>query len=211
MAGVLAYRHDRSRSAFVFSMTDGAYNTDKLIEFLTELRAHFTGEKAIVIWDGLMAHRSKAMTAWLATQRDWLHVERLPAYAPELNPIEQVWGNMKSTVLATCAPIPRRGPHRDRVRSDSDRFELRPVSQLPRPHRAFLMIGSHPITETSLTNAGTWRRRRALHCARWPAGCVVLVCSARECGCGRNFAFGTGTGIEGQGAECSSIIESEDI
>ncbi|WP_425607466.1 transposase [Rhodococcus pyridinivorans] len=37
MAGVLAYRPDRSRSAFVFSMTDGAYNTDKLIEFLTEL------------------------------------------------------------------------------------------------------------------------------------------------------------------------------
>lgn len=36
------------------------------------------------------------MTAWPATQRDWLHVERLPAYAPELNPIEQVWGNMKS-------------------------------------------------------------------------------------------------------------------
>ncbi|WP_368680409.1 IS630 family transposase (plasmid) [Rhodococcus opacus] len=104
MAGVLAYRPDRSQSAFVFSMTDGAYNTDKLIEFLTELRAHFAGEKVIVIWDGLMAHRSKAMTAWLATQRDWLHVERLPAYAPQLNPIEQVWGNMKSTELANLCP-----------------------------------------------------------------------------------------------------------
>ncbi|RZL77588.1 MAG: IS630 family transposase, partial [Rhodococcus sp. (in: high G+C Gram-positive bacteria)] len=62
------------------------------------------GEKLILIWDGLMAHRSKAMTAWLATQRDWLHVERLPAYAPELNPIEQVWGNMKSTELANLCP-----------------------------------------------------------------------------------------------------------
>lgn len=105
MAGVLAYRPDRSESAFVFSMTDGSYNTDKLIEFLTELRAHFTGEEIIVIRDGLMAHRPKAMTAWLATQRDWLHVERLPAYAPELNPIEQVRGNMRSTELPTCAPI----------------------------------------------------------------------------------------------------------
>ena len=104
MAGVLAYRPDRSRSAFVFSMTDAAYNTDKLIDFLTELRAHFAGEKLILIWDGLMAHRSEAMTAWLATQRDWLHVERLPAYAPELNPIEQVWGNMKSTELANLCP-----------------------------------------------------------------------------------------------------------
>ncbi|MGV9869394.1 transposase [Rhodococcus koreensis] len=104
MAGVLAYRPDRSRSAFVFSMTDGSYHADKLIEFLAELRAYFAGEQVIVIWDGLMAHRSKAMTAWLATQRDWLHVERLPAYAPELNPIEQVWGNMKSTELANLCP-----------------------------------------------------------------------------------------------------------
>ncbi|WP_132476341.1 IS630 family transposase [Rhodococcus sp. SMB37] len=104
MAGVLAYRPDRSESAFVFSMTDGSYNTDKLIEFLTELRGHFAGEPVIVIWDGLMAHRSAAMKAWLSTQRDWLHVERLPAYAPELNPIEQVWGNMKSTELANLCP-----------------------------------------------------------------------------------------------------------
>jgi len=51
-----------------------------------------------------VAHRSKAMTAWLATQRDWLHVERLPAYPPELNLIEQVWGNMKSTELANLCP-----------------------------------------------------------------------------------------------------------
>ncbi|MEE2058410.1 transposase [Rhodococcus artemisiae] len=78
------YRLDRSESAFVFSMTDGAYDTDKLIEFLTELRTHFAGEKLILIWDGLMAHGSKAMTAWLATQRHWLHVERVPVYAPEL-------------------------------------------------------------------------------------------------------------------------------
>lgn len=41
------------------------------------------------------------MKAREETQRDWLHVERRSADAPELNPIEQVWGNMKSTDLAT--------------------------------------------------------------------------------------------------------------
>jgi transposase len=40
------------------------------------------------------------MTTWIASQRSWLFVERLPAYAPELNPTEQVWGNVKSTELA---------------------------------------------------------------------------------------------------------------
>jgi DDE superfamily endonuclease len=30
----------------------------------------------------------------------WLSVERLPGYAPDLNPIENVWGNLKSQELA---------------------------------------------------------------------------------------------------------------
>ncbi len=35
------------------------------------------------------------MTAYLRAQRSWLTVERLPGYAPELNPTELVWGNVK--------------------------------------------------------------------------------------------------------------------
>jgi transposase len=42
------------------------------------------------IWDGLGAHKSQRMRAVLARQRGWLTVERLPAYALELNPIEPV-------------------------------------------------------------------------------------------------------------------------
>ena len=45
------------------------------------------------------------MATYLARQRAWLTVEPLPAYAPELNPIEQVWGNVKTRELANvCAP-----------------------------------------------------------------------------------------------------------
>jgi transposase len=44
---------------------------------------------------GLPVYRSKAMAAFVASQRDWLVVERLPAYAPELNPVERVWANLK--------------------------------------------------------------------------------------------------------------------
>ena len=31
-------------------------------------------------------------------------VERLPAYAPDLNPVEQVWGNLKNGELANLCP-----------------------------------------------------------------------------------------------------------
>ena len=57
------------------------------------------GQKATLLWDGLPAHRSTAMRAWLATQRSWLVVERLPAYAPELNPVEGLWSSLKAVEL----------------------------------------------------------------------------------------------------------------
>ena len=34
------------------------------------------------------------------SQAKWLGVERLPAYAPELNPVEGLWANLKGTELA---------------------------------------------------------------------------------------------------------------
>jgi transposase len=36
----------------------------------------------------------------VAQQRSWLVVERLPAYAPDLNPVEGVWSNLKGVELA---------------------------------------------------------------------------------------------------------------
>jgi transposase len=40
------------------------------------------------------------MRAWLNRQRSWLVVERLPAYAPELNPTEGLWSSLKTVELA---------------------------------------------------------------------------------------------------------------
>jgi putative transposase len=40
------------------------------------------------------------MTDWIISQRQWLSVEPLPGYAPDLNPIENVWGSLKSKELA---------------------------------------------------------------------------------------------------------------
>jgi DDE superfamily endonuclease len=44
------------------------------------------------------------MTEYLRSQAYWLTVERLPGYAPELNPVEYLWGNVKGQELANlCA------------------------------------------------------------------------------------------------------------
>ena len=73
---------------------------ETLIEFLTDVQQLEPGRRMMLLWDGLPAHRSRLMLDWVASQRSWLSVERLPGYAPELNPTEQVFGNLKSTALA---------------------------------------------------------------------------------------------------------------
>lgn len=104
MAGALAYEPDGSDAQLIFQMRPGAYNDETLIEFLTELGVLLDGRKVILIWDGLPSHRSRRMKDWIATQRHWLVIEPLPGYAHDLNPIEQVWGNLKGKELANLCP-----------------------------------------------------------------------------------------------------------
>ena len=40
------------------------------------------------------------MKEFLAEQKDWLEVEQLPGYAPDLNPVEDLWQNIKTQELA---------------------------------------------------------------------------------------------------------------
>jgi transposase len=100
MAAALAYTHDRSRAEIVFQTHPGAYNDERLIEFLAAVHDELGGAKVTLIWDGLPSHRSRRMQTFIASQRRWLVVERLPGYAPDLNPVEGLWGNVKGTELA---------------------------------------------------------------------------------------------------------------
>jgi transposase len=99
LAGALAYEPDGSDAHLVFELRPGAYNDEMLIEFLSEVN-NIEHRAVVLIWDGLPAHRSRRMREWLQSQSHWLAVERLPGYAPELNPLEQAWGNLKSQELA---------------------------------------------------------------------------------------------------------------
>ena len=87
-----------------FQTRPGTYTDGRLIGFLRALKQHFRGRAIILLWDGLPAHRSGRMTRYLARHRAWLHVERLPGYAPDLNPVEQIWGNVKGRELANVCP-----------------------------------------------------------------------------------------------------------
>ena len=105
VAAALAFRWDGRRTRPYFQTRPGTYTTATLLPFLRALKGHFRGRPITRLWDGLGAHTSRRMRTDLASQRAWLTVERLPAYAPELNPVEPLWGNVKTRELANhCAP-----------------------------------------------------------------------------------------------------------
>jgi putative transposase len=88
----LIYRTHRARRADKrkgFTETDYARLLDAAHQQL--------GGPVVLVWDGLNTHTSRAMRELIAA-RDWLTVFRLPPYAPELNPVEPVWSNLKRSL-----------------------------------------------------------------------------------------------------------------
>ncbi len=59
----------------------------------------------VLMWDRLTAHKSAAMRRLIAT-RPWLRVYPLPAYTPELNPVEKVWSAMKRSLARPARTAP---------------------------------------------------------------------------------------------------------
>lgn len=82
----------------------GAVNAKIVIRYLKELKKHLQRRKLLLFWDGLPAHRAKITQRFLKTQKSWLKVVRLPAYAPELNPPEYLWSAMKAKDVANLRP-----------------------------------------------------------------------------------------------------------
>jgi transposase len=99
MVGLLCYRPDGSAARLLFGFHRGSYDTATLVKVVTGLHAFLGGAPVNLVWDNLKAHKSTAMREFLAHQ-DWLQVNYLPAYAPELNPVEGLWANVKGGELA---------------------------------------------------------------------------------------------------------------
>jgi transposase len=72
---------------------DGSINAEKLLVGLEHLLRHIKGP-FILIWDQSRPHKAKIVKAFLEKHPE-IHIEYLPAYAPELNPEEYCHGNVK--------------------------------------------------------------------------------------------------------------------
>jgi len=88
---------------FYFRLFPGAIRSPQVIQFLRHLLRHLRGQ-LLVIWDGLPSHRSGRVKAFVGEQKGRLKLEFLPAYAPELNPVEYLWGHWKQHELPNFCP-----------------------------------------------------------------------------------------------------------
>jgi transposase len=76
-----------------------AFKGPDVVRFLKHLRWHVRG-KLLVIWDGAPIHRDRAVKAFLASGAEGqVCLEVLPGYAPDLNPDEGVWNQLKNVEL----------------------------------------------------------------------------------------------------------------
>ncbi len=78
---------------------DQAIDGQAVVRFVKHLLRHIHG-KLLILWDGLPAHRGQVVKNFLANgAAARVHLERLPAYAPDLNPDEGIWRYLKYVEL----------------------------------------------------------------------------------------------------------------
>jgi len=103
------YRHDRisaisavtvsfqrQRLGLYFHLHRENISQSEVVLFLRYLLQQIRGP-IVLLWDGGSIHTGQEIQVFLA-HHPRLHVERFPAYAPDLNPDERVWGHCKAAL-----------------------------------------------------------------------------------------------------------------
>jgi transposase len=78
-----------------FAAYEGRFTAEEFIDFCTRLRHDSPGPVFLVV-DGHPTHRAKKVREFVDSTQGRLKIFTLPGYAPELNPDEWVWKNVKA-------------------------------------------------------------------------------------------------------------------
>ena len=94
--------HADARGGELPGPSDGqkkALSEKRTIVFIDE-----SGLKLLVVWDRAQIHRGRMVREFVAASGGRIALEYLPAYAPELNPVEHIWGYWKHHELPNFCP-----------------------------------------------------------------------------------------------------------
>ena len=96
--------HRRRVHAYFAVQADASCDGERIVPFLQQL-CRALRVPIVLVWDRLAAHIGEPVKGWLVRNRHRLRAELLPPYAPELNPLELIWGHAKCNHLANFAPL----------------------------------------------------------------------------------------------------------
>lgn len=86
-----------------FRLHDGSIKKQEVLAFLKALKAHLR-PPLLIVWDRAKPHRSRLVRDYVDSTNGHINIEFLPAYAPELNPVEFLWAWLKRHALANFCP-----------------------------------------------------------------------------------------------------------
>ena len=102
-AGALSLSPARGHiSLYCQTYPDTFVDAEVYAHFLSHMLAHVRGA-VVLVHDGGPMHKGEPIRA-LCERHPRLDVNLLPAYAPELNPVEYLWNFLKDKELANFAP-----------------------------------------------------------------------------------------------------------
>src|SRR5205085_9952042 len=95
VAGALWLTPSRDRLGLSFeTIVNGYFNNEAVAGFLGDVLDELRGP-AVVVWDGGNMHKGSPIDDLVGQYPRRLALERLPAQASEVMPLEQVWAGLK--------------------------------------------------------------------------------------------------------------------
>lgn len=124
-----------ARGAFWYRTYQGGLNAELFVTLLRQMMRHRSKPVHLVV-DGLPAHKTALVKAYVQSTDGMLTLHFLPGYAPELNPDELVWSHMKRTGVAR-APLRQGEKLQEKIEA-----QLAAIKRIPRLVQSFFKAPS---------------------------------------------------------------------
>jgi transposase len=124
-----------ARGGFWYCTYEGGLNAELFVALLRRMMRHRTRPVHMVL-DGLPAHKTALVKAYVASTNGMLTLHFLPGYAPDLNPDELVWSHMKRTGVART-PLRQGEKLQDKIEA-----QLAAIKRKPRLVQSFFKAPS---------------------------------------------------------------------
>jgi transposase len=102
IAGLSLSPVTRQPGLYFEAAPDRHFRSADVAHFVHDLLRHLRG-RVILVWDNGLMHKGEPIRQLLA-DFPRLSIEYLPPYAPTLNPVEQLWNQLKYGALANFIP-----------------------------------------------------------------------------------------------------------